>query len=73
MHMDLTGGRPIKCSKCGSTNAVKPVNNRDIAIQCGDCGHTKLTHEAEMRKHRSDYGLQGAVGWTHTPDKDPTF
>ena len=49
MHLDLTNGRPIKCSKCGSTNAVKPVNIRDIEIQCSDCGHTKLTQEAQRR------------------------
>lgn len=72
MFIDMTKGRPIKCSKCGSTNAVKPVNQHDIAIKCGDCGHTKLTAEAERRQHEREFGKLDHA-WQHVEDKDPTF
>ena len=34
--------RKIQCSKCGSQNIVKPVNNDRWIYKCLDCGHTKL-------------------------------
>lgn len=55
MHIDMTGGMPIRCSKCGSTNALRPVNDRDVAIRCGDCGHQKLTQEGERRKFELEH------------------
>lgn len=71
MHIDMTGGKPIRCSKCGSTNAIKPVNNRDIVLRCADCGHTKLTREAEER----EYGYPRTTFWNaeDRKDADPTF
>jgi len=71
MFIDMTGGRPIRCSKCGSTNAVNPVNQRDIAIKCGDCGHFKLTDEAERRQRGDDPFKM----WTASApiDSDPKF
>jgi predicted RNA-binding Zn-ribbon protein involved in translation (DUF1610 family) len=72
MHIDMTNGRPIKCSKCGSTNAIKPVNERDVEIRCADCGHTKLTREAEQRQHEREYGSR-MQQWVYDRETDPTF
>ena len=72
MHIDLTRGRPICCSKCGSTNAVRPINNRTIEIQCLDCGHSKLTREAEQRQHDLKYGRTKRER-IREDDKNPTF
>lgn len=69
MHIDMTRGRLITCSKCGSTNAIKPVNRRDVEIQCGDCGHTKLTREAESRQWPDSYKAQAWIA----KDEPPTF
>ena len=41
---------PVRCSKCGSTRASRPVNSSDIEIECLDCGHFKKTREAERRE-----------------------
>lgn len=68
MFIDLTRGRPLKCSKCGSTNAIKPINDPDVAVRCGACGHTKLTPEAEARKR----GDKEFASWSYK-DTDPTF
>lgn len=73
MYVDMTRGRPIRCSKCGSTNAVKPVNSRDIAIKCGECGHTKLTEEAERRQHQIHSIMAQAWSKRDDADADPTF
>lgn len=76
MYIDLTRGKKVKCSKCGSTNAVHPINQPDIAVRCGDCGHTKLTREAEARNREREsrataYDL--TRGWSDKDDSDPTF
>jgi len=52
MHIDLTHGRPLTCSKCGSTNAVNPVNDRHVQIRCVDCGHQVLTPEGKAWERR---------------------
>lgn len=59
MHTDLTLGKPLTCSKCGSTNAVKPVNDRDVAVRCEDCGHFALTREARQQKTEREMREQG--------------
>ena len=69
MHEDMTRGRPLTCSNCGSTNALKPLNSRAIEVQCGQCGHIKLTREAEDRD-----GGDFVKMWQPGPsDKAPTF
>lgn len=78
MHVDLYGGRPIRCSKCGSTNAVKPVNSRDVALRCGDCGHEKLTADGERRRFEIEHPELVQKSWVSggagkEPDRDPTF
>ena len=73
MHIDMTRGRPIKCSKCGSTNAVKPVNERDVEIRCVDCGHTKITREAEQREYERKYGSMQHIWQAGPEEKEPTF
>lgn len=72
MFIDMTLGRLLTCSQCGSTNAIKPINERDVAVRCGDCGHTKLTPEAEARR-RGDDPFKGWSAGTKTDDKPPTF
>lgn len=72
MYIEVGIGRwrPLSCSKCGSHNAVKPINERDVAVRCGDCGHTKLTDEAERRARGED----AFKGWYAEPaDTDPRF
>ncbi len=39
MHVNIGQLGPVFCSKCNSTNAVKPVNESDVLIRCLDCGH----------------------------------
>lgn len=56
IHIGPTG--PIRCSKCGSTNAVNPVNEPDVDIRCGDCGHAKTS----SHKDRFDDLLTKSVG-----------
>jgi peptide subunit release factor 1 (eRF1) len=29
----------LKCSKCGSTNIVRPLNEPGVICRCADCGH----------------------------------
>jgi len=70
MFIDLTGGKPIRCSKCGSRNAVHPANERDVAIRCGDCGHTKLTPEGEARQRGDAFDF---TSWTSDKTREPTF
>lgn len=41
MHITIPSP-PLRCSQCGSTNAVKPINRPSIIAQCLDCGHVKL-------------------------------
>jgi len=63
--------KPIKCSKCGSTNAVRPVNDFTVEIKCGDCGHYKLMPEAQHQKNVREH-----PEWfqSHVYEKqDPTF
>lgn len=72
MFVELYGGRPLRCSKCGSPNAVKPINSRDVAVRCGDCGHTKLTPEAEQRQLERE-NPDRFKAWKHDPDKEPRF
>ena len=42
MHINIGSLKPIACSKCGSLNAVKPLNEQGVDIRCLDCGHQKL-------------------------------
>lgn len=58
MRVDLTGGKPIRCSKCGSTRAVRPVNDRDVEIRCEDCGHFWM-----VATLRWDDGKEVIEGW----------
>lgn len=70
MFIDMTMGKPLRCSKCGSTNAIKPINERSVVVRCGDCGHTKLTPEAEARQRGEDPFKAWTAG---TADIDPKF
>jgi DNA-directed RNA polymerase subunit RPC12/RpoP len=70
MHYHVGSWRPLTCSQCGSTNAVRPLNQRGVAVRCGDCGHTKLTPEAE-RRHRGDD--DPFKGWSAEADPTPKF
>lgn len=78
MFVDLTGGKPIRCSKCGSTNAAHPANNRLVAIRCLDCNHQKLTEEGERLKFEEDHPdlarqmRNHSQSWMYK-DVDPTF
>ncbi len=67
MFIDATGGKPLTCSKCGSTDVVKPLNQRGVIARCQKCGHMKLAPEAT----RGDY--QASIGWQHDKDRDNTF
>ncbi len=31
----------IKCSKCGSTNIIHPINEPDVIYRCSHCGHER--------------------------------
>jgi predicted RNA-binding Zn-ribbon protein involved in translation (DUF1610 family) len=75
MYIDLTRGKMVTCSKCGSTNAVHPVNQPGVAVRCGDCGHTKLTREAEAKAREREQRSKGfdLSGWSDKDDADPTF
>lgn len=66
--------KPLKCSKCGSTNAVKPINDWDVAVCCGDCGHTKKTREAEQRELERKYPEYKNQSWQAVDtDKENVF
>ena len=78
MRVHLHNWRPIKCSKCGSTDAVKPVNDRDIAIRCNSCGHFALTPEAQRRQNEAELRKKGVDlnrEWSCRAERDewPTF
>lgn len=66
---------PIRCSKCGSTNASRPANSRRIEIECNDCGHFKLTREAQQRARDAEARrFKEATKWeAREGDKGPTF
>lgn len=76
MFIDMDRGRPLRCSKCGSANALRPMNSRTIEVQCGDCGHTKLTPDAQQREWEREHP-DLAKSWTSykndKDDKGPTF
>lgn len=69
MHIDMTRGRPLTCSKCGSTDAVKPLNSRDVEVRCNKCGHTKMSREAEQRELESKRP-EFNRGWLHDSRND---
>ena len=76
MHTDLTHGKPLTCSQCGSTNAVKPLNSRSVAVRCLDCGHTKLTREAEQREQEErmrELGVDFNKMWSDSRDRENLF
>ena len=78
MHIDLTGGKPLTCSKCGSTNAAHPANDRFVATICLDCGHRKLTAEGERKKFDDEHpgfakGMRDTIYQRAASERDNTF
>ena len=68
--------RSLLCSKCGSRNAVKPLNERTVAARCMDCGHERLTEEAERRRvdeFTKAWHDQVQQSVNEQLDKNPTF
>jgi len=60
--------KPIQCSKCGSRNIVKPLNQFNnlysetkgvVELRCSDCGHEKIsittTNSTGDMGHRYNY------------------
>jgi len=58
--------KPIQCSKCGSQNIVKPMNERYVLLRCLDCGHEQV----EAQTVRDHYNTS-SVGWGHEKNTKP--
>ena len=69
--------KPIQCSKCGSRNIVKPLNQFDnlysetkgvVELRCLNCGHEKIS--IATTKSTGDIGHGYSYAWVKVNEKN---
>ena len=68
MYVNMGAWQPIKCSKCGSLKAVKPLNELGVEIRCLDCGHEMKTPPPVQSSGATDF-----MRWPRDDKKQPEF
>ena len=72
MYITVGKWQPIKCSKCGSLKAVRPLNELAVEIRCLDCGHEKKAPQT-TNPFGDTTGTSGILSSIPKIDENPTY